>query len=92
MATVDPANKTFTLNPDFYVMKSVSAIVQRGAVRLGMKGSWAADTLAFQNPDNSLALSVFNPFHEVRAMTLFHNGETLLFPLEPRSVNSILIR
>ncbi len=92
MVTVDPANKTFTLNPDFYVMKSVSAIVQRGAVRLGMKGSWAADTLAFQNPDNSLALSVFNPFHEVRAMTLFHNGETLLFPLEPRSVNSILIR
>jgi len=92
MVTVDPANKTFTLNPDFYVMKSVSAIVQRGAVRHGMKGSWAADTLAFQNPDNSLALSVFNPFHEVRAMTLFHNGETLLFPLEPRSVNSILIR
>jgi len=92
MVTVDPANKTFTLNPDFYVMKSVSAIVQRGAVRLGMKGSWAADTLAFQNPDDSLALSVFNPFHEVRAMTLFHNGETLLFPLEPRSVNSILIR
>jgi len=92
MVTVDPANKTFTLNPDFYVMKSVSTIVQRGAVRLGMKGSWAADTLAFQNPDNSLALSVFNPFHEVRAMTLFHNGETLLFPLEPRSVNSILIR
>ena len=92
MVTVDPANKTFTLNPDFYVMKSVSAIVQRGAVRHGMKGSWAADTLAFQNPDNSLALSVFNPFHEVRAMTLFHNGETRLFPLEPRSVNSILIR
>jgi len=92
MVTVDPANKTFTLNPDFYVMKSVSTIVQRGAVRLGMKGSWAADTLAFQNPDNSLALSVFNPFHEVRAMSLLHNGETLLFPLEPRSVNSILIR
>ena len=92
MVTVDPASKKFTLNPDFYVMKSVSAIVQRGAVRLGMKGSWAADTLAFQNPDNSLALSVFNPFHELRAMTLLHNGETLLFPLEPRSVNSIRIR
>jgi glucosylceramidase len=92
MATVDPASKTFTLNPDFYVMKSVSAIVQRGAVRLGMKGSWAADTLAFQNPDHSLAFSVFNPFHEVRVMTLLHNGETLLFPLEPRSVNSILIQ
>ena len=92
MVTVDPLGKRFTLNPDFYVMKSVSAIVQRGAVRLGMKGSWAADTLAFQNPDNSLALSVFNPFHEVRAVTLQHKGELLLFPLEPRSVNSIRIR
>ena len=92
MVTVDPASQSFTLNPDFHVMKSVSAIVQRGAVRLGMKGSWAADTLAFQNPDGSLALSVFNPFHEVRSVTLLHNGETLLFPLEPRSVNSIQIR
>lgn len=92
MATVDPANKRFVLNPDYYVMKSASAIVKRGAVRLGMKGVWAADTLAFQNPDGSLALSVFNPFHEVRPVVLFYNGETLCFQLEPRSVNSILVR
>ena len=92
MVTVDPASHRYTLNPDYYVMKSVSAVVQRGAIRLGMKGIWAADTLAFQNPDSSLALSVFNPFHEIRTMALSHNGETLSFPLEPRSVNSILIR
>lgn len=92
MVTVDPVNKRFTLNPDFYVMKSVSSIVQRGAVRLGMRGTWAADTLAFQNPDGSIALSVFNPFHEVRPITLLCKGETLFFPLEPRSVNSILVR
>ncbi len=92
MVTIDPARKKFTLNPDFYVMKSVSAIVQRGAIRIGMKGAWAADTLAFQNPDNSLALSVFNPFHNERALTLRRSGETLHFPLEPRSVSSILIR
>ena len=92
MVTVDPATKRFTLNPDYYVMKSASAIVQRGAVRLGMRGPWAADTLAFENPDHSLALSVFNPFCEVRSVALLHNGETLSFSLEPRSVNSILIR
>ena len=92
MVTIDPATKQYTLNPDFYVMKSVSAVVQRGAVRLGMQGPWAADTLAFQNPDGSLALSVFNPFVEERVLTLRHNGETLRFALEPRSVNSILIR
>ena len=73
-------------------MKSVSAVVQRGAVRLGMKGAWAADTLAFENPDGSLALSVFNQFLSEREMTLRHGGETLRFALEPRSVNSILIR
>jgi len=92
MVTVDPATKQYTLNPDFYVMKSVSAVVQRGAFRLGMQGPWAADTLAFRNPDGSLALSVFNPFVEERVLTLRHNGETLRFALEPRSVNSILIR
>lgn len=92
MVTVDPAAKRYTLNPDFYVMKSLSAIVRRGAVRLGMKGIWAADTIAFQNPDGSFALSVFNPFHEVRSVVLLHNGEARSFPLEPRSVNSILVR
>lgn len=92
MVTVDPVTKQYTLNPDFYVMKSVSAVVQRGAFRLGMQGPWAADTLAFHNPDGSLALSVFNPFMEERALTLRHNSETLRFALEPRSVNSILIR
>ncbi len=92
MVTVDPTDKRFVLNPDFYVMKSASAIVKRGAIRLGMKGVWAADTIAFQNPDGSLALSVFNPFYEVRSVVLLYNGETLRFPLEPRSVNSILVR
>ena len=91
MVTIDPASKDYTLNPDFYVMKSVSAIVQRGAVRLGMRGPWAADTLAFENPDGSLALSVFNPHCDVREMTFFAFGETFRFALEPRSVNSILL-
>jgi glucosylceramidase len=92
MVTVDPASRSYTLNPDYYVMKSVSAVVQRGAIRLGMKGAWAADTLAFENPDGSLALSIFNPFLSEREVTLRHGGETLRFALEPRSVNSILIR
>ena len=91
MVTVDPGTGRYERNPDFYVMKSCSAIVQRGAVRLGMKGAWAADTLAFANPDGSLALSVMNPFRETRPLTLNHAGETLRFALEPRSVSSILL-
>lgn len=91
MVTVDPGTGRYERNPDFYVMKSCSAIVQRGAVRLGMKGAWAADTLAFANPDGSLALSVMNPFREMRPLTLNHAGETLRFALEPRSVSSILL-
>ncbi len=91
MVTIDPKSGRYALNPDFYVMKSCSAVVRRGAVRLGMKGAWAADTLAFLNPDGTLALSVLNPFTEERALTLRHSGATLRFMLEPRSVNSILI-
>ena len=92
MATADPQTNDFTLNPDFYVMKSVAAIAQRGALRLETKGQWAADALAFRNPDGSLALSVMNPFVEERIMTLKIGTEALRFALEPRSVNSILIR
>jgi glucosylceramidase len=92
MATVDPVTEDYTLNPDFYVMKSVSSVVRRGAFRLEMRGPWAADTLAFRNPDGSIALSVMNPFTEERILTFRGGGGTMRFALEPRSVNSILIR
>lgn len=89
MVTVQ--NGDYTLNPDFYVMKHFSNAVQRGAVRLGAAGHWAADALIFRNPDGSYAVEAFNPFREEKCLTVELEGEVTSFMLAPRSFNSMII-
>lgn len=91
MVTVDPKEGSVTYNPDFYVMKHFSAPIRRGAVRMGAKGTFAADSLLFQNPDGSWVLELFNPFDRVFTVAAAVDGETYSFPLEPKSVNSIVL-
>ena len=91
MVTVDPAAGAAVCNPDFYVMKHFSAPIRRGAVRLGARGSFAGDSLVFRNPDGSVVLELFNPFDRVFTVGVELEGETYHFPLEPRSVNSIVL-
>ncbi len=91
MITVNPENGSYCFNPDFYVMKHFSHIIRRGALRMGLQGSFAGDSLVFKNPDGSLALELFNPFNKVFNVDFTFDGHCYSFPLEPRSVNSILI-
>jgi O-glycosyl hydrolase len=72
-------------------MKHFSNIVKDGAVRLGLTGTFAADTVGFQNPDGSYAFVLFNPFTRVLPVELKVEGETRLFSLPPQSINSIVI-
>ncbi len=91
MITADPTDGSVHYNPDFYVMKHFSSIIQRGAVRLGISGTFAADSLVFANPDGSLALELFNPFDRVVSVAFGWEGDAFCFALEPRSFNSIKI-
>ena len=60
-------------------------------MRLGARGSFAGDSLVFRNPDGSVVLELFNPFDRVFTVGVELEGETYHFPLEPRSVNSIVL-
>lgn len=91
MITVDPSTKSVTYNPDFYVMKHFSSSIQRGAVRLGCKGSFAGDSLLFRNPDGSVVWEAFNPFDRLYPVTIEIENNFYSFELEPLSVNSIVI-
>lgn len=91
MVTVKPETKEYVLNPDFYIMKHFSNVVNDGAVRLGMKGSFAADTVGFYNPDGTYAFVLFNPFTEAFPVELKVEGQAWVFLLPPQSINSIVI-
>lgn len=91
MVTVDPGSGTYRCNPDFYAMKHFSSAVRRGAVRLGVRGTFAGDSLAFRNPDGSVVLELFNPFARRFTVSYEQAGESLFFELEPKSLNSIVL-
>ncbi|MEI6168311.1 MAG: glycoside hydrolase family 30 protein [bacterium] len=92
MITVDPDRKTVQLNPEFYLMKHFSSAVLPGATRLGLTGPWAANAVAFQNPDDSKVLVVTNPFKEARRMTMDFGNARLSALLEPSSFNTFIQR
>lgn len=89
MITINPSNQSVTYNPDYYIMKHFSAFIKDGAKRLGMRGAFAGDSLAFKNPDGSIALVVLNPFQDKRILTFELEGHSYHFELEGKSMNSI---
>jgi glucosylceramidase len=91
MITIDPSSKEVNYNPDYYVMKHFSAVVQRGAIRLGLKGPMAGDTLVFKNPDTSYTLVCYNPFNVIKSLVLSLEEVMYQFDLEPLSFNSMNI-
>lgn len=91
MITVEPGSGKITYNPDYYVMKHFSSCIRRGAVRLGIAGTFAGDSLAFENPDGSLVLEMYNPFDRIFTVSFDADGRKLAFELEPKSVNSIVL-
>ena len=89
MITVDDKSGKVTYNPDFYLMKHFSSAVKRGALRLGAKGPWAGDSLAFRNPDGEIVIVTMNPFKDQRMMNLKLEGQLYSIELEPQSFNTI---
>lgn len=92
MVTVKVDGGKVIYNPDYYVMKHFSACIKRGAVRLGASGSFAGDSVAFLNPDGSLVLELYNPFARIFTVKFSVENEEYYFPLEPKSVNSIILK
>jgi glucosylceramidase len=62
MVTVNNANGTYAKNGEYYVWAHLSKVVQPGAVRIGSPdlGAGGIQTVAFRNPDGSLALVALN--------------------------------
>jgi len=90
MITVDSATRKSTLNPEFFVMKHFAHFVGPGSQRIGLKGPWTGNALAFANPDGSRIVVIANPFTETRTLWLSDGASTRSFELEPESFHTIV--
>jgi glucosylceramidase len=91
MVTVQAEQNNYVLNPDYYVMKHFSSAVERGAIRLEMKGAFAGDSVVFRNPNGSMVYVIFNPFKNKETVTILYYDENISFELEPQSINTIML-
>lgn len=91
MVTVQAEQNNYVLNPDYYVMKHFSSAVERGAIRLEMKGAFAGDSVVFRNPNGSMVYVIFNPFKTKETVTILYYDENISFELEPQSINTIML-
>ncbi len=55
MITMDTVAKTYTLQPQYYVLKHFSYYIRPGSRVIGMTGNYAANVVAVKNPNGSLA-------------------------------------
>ncbi|PWC20426.1 glycosyl hydrolase [Brenneria roseae subsp. roseae] len=91
MISIDRQQKAVTYNPEYYVVRHFSALVQKGAHRVGVTGKMSGNAIAFRNPDQSLIVNVNNAFGEERELCLSAGGESWRFNLPPGSINSVIV-
>lgn len=92
MISIDPENEEVIYNPEFYLMKHLAAFVQKGAVRIGLKGAWTGNALAFKNQDNSIIVAAHNPLTEERNLILEVENMKYKFEIEAESFNTIEVK
>ncbi len=92
LVVVDYEKGQASLTYEFYVIKHLSRFVEAGATRLGLRGPWCANALAFANPDGSIVLAIHNPFDTPRALHFSAAGQSLKLRLPARSLNTAVIQ
>ncbi|ATB42593.1 glycosyl hydrolase [Cystobacter fuscus] len=91
MLTVNNSTGTYTKNEDYYSWAHFGKVARAGAVRIGSTslGNGNIETVAFKNPDGSLALVALNSnASQTLTFKVRWNGQSFDYSLPPRSIAS----
>jgi glucosylceramidase len=90
LISVNTQEKTFTYNYEFYLMKHLSHYVQPGAKKVSAIGEFG-NLIAFLNPDNTVAILLFNDSTKAMELSININDKTIAPTLQPNSLSTILV-
>ena len=90
MITVNAAEGTYALEPEYYLMRHFAGFVQRGARLLKLRGRFAANAMAVENPDGSVVLVVHNGQNDPFTLRC-GLGEGFTATLAPHSINTFVL-
>lgn len=91
LCAVDFQTGELIRQPEFYLMKHYSHFVKPGARFVEVKGHWAANCTAFENPDGSLVVVLVNGMDTARAVTIRFAGESFSAEIEPHSLHTFVV-
>lgn len=89
---VDPEKDEVYFTPLYYTMAHFSRFIRPGAVRIGFENA-DKDLMvtAAQNPDGSIAVVLFNPTEETKAIRLNLNNKTNEFAIRGKAIQTVVI-
>ena len=89
LVTVNTEAKSFRYNHEFYLLKHFSHYVMPGAKRVANTGGYS-DALAFQNPDQSVVIVIFNDRNEEQIMNISIKNKVYQAVLPASSFSTIV--
>ncbi|NEG56063.1 glycoside hydrolase family 30 protein [Bifidobacterium platyrrhinorum] len=92
--SVDTEAKTFTRNPEYYVMRHYAHFVRPGARVLDVEGRFSSMASAYENPDGTLAVVVQNALErevEFSFADPSNAGRAFTATLAPRSFSTFTL-
>lgn len=91
MISIDSNTKKITYNPEFYLMKHLSAYVAPGSVKLAASGN-TENALVFYNKNtNEVTILAYNNQVETKVLELNINNHVVKTALEEKSFNTFVI-
>ncbi|KAB8126224.1 beta-1,6-glucanase [Gracilibacillus oryzae] len=86
VVTIDKQSGSVNKNVEYYAIGHASKFVKPGAVRISStnyKGD--IESVAFQNPDDSIVLILSNPGQDSKSFQVSYSGEYFSYSIEPNS-------
>lgn len=91
MISIDRATKAITYNPEFYLMKHLSAFVKPGSVKLATTGDTDNAIVFYNEAENEVVVLAYNNAEENSELKLNVNNQEINALLDAKSFNSIAI-
>lgn len=91
MISIDSNTKAIVYNPEFYLMKHLSAYVAPGSVKLLASGDTDYTIPFYNEADNNVTLLTYNNEDEARELNLNIGKKTVKAELNAKSFNTLIV-
>ena len=92
MISIDSKSKEIVYNPEFYLMKHLSAFVKPGDVKIAASGNVENSLVFYAENTKEIKILSYNEINENRMLNMIVNGKEVSTELEAKSFNTLVVK